>query len=99
MLHLHYEQQVLNFLDYLKFEKRYSQHTVISYETDLVQFFTFLEKEFEAPLLPNISSPIVRTWLATLKENNTAAKTIHRKASALKSFFRYLLRKKIVEQS
>ena len=87
------------FLDYLKFQKRYSQHTVISYQNDLADFFTFIADNYGAVALPDISSAIVRTWLASLKQNKIASKSINRKISALKSFFKYQLRKEIISVS
>jgi integrase/recombinase XerC len=95
----HYPQ-AQSFLDYLKFEKRYSLHTIISYKTDLENFFAFIIKEFEAPALKDISAPIIRTWLANLKsEEKKSAKTINRKISTLKSFFKFLLKENAIAQT
>ncbi|MBN8836281.1 MAG: tyrosine-type recombinase/integrase [Sphingobacteriia bacterium] len=77
------------FLNYLQFERRYSQHTLISYETDLEQFFNFLMAQFDAPDVQAISSAMIRSWLADLKSKDLSAKSINRKISALKSFFKY----------
>ena len=73
--------QVQEFLNYLKFEKRYSKHTILSYENDLLQFFTFVTDQYETPGLDKISSAIIRTWLAALKQDDNVAKTINRKIS------------------
>lgn len=85
------------FLDYLKFEKRYPENTIIAYRNDLEQFFGFLQDEKEGmglkdPALNEISAAFVRSWLATMKENKVTAKTINRKISSLKSFFKYYMR-------
>lgn len=92
------------FLNYLRFEKRYSQHTIISYQKDLEQFLKFLEEKYSSPSLPEISAAIVRSWLADLKEGNKVqarqpiiAKSINRKISTLKSFFKFLMREGVVE--
>jgi integrase/recombinase XerC len=89
------------FLDYLKFEKRYSSHTIHAYQDDLLQFFTFLQDQFSMtdPALSEISSSFVRSWLASLKENKQSAKTINRKISSLKSFFKYHIRTGKLEQT
>ena len=87
------------FLDYLKFQKRYSQHTVISYQNDLEDFLTFITDNYGAVALTEISAGLVRTWLASLKQNRIASKSINRKISALKSFFKYQLRKEIISVS
>src|SRR5690349_11993125 len=90
-----------SFIDYLKFEKRYSPHTITSYQDDLEQFFTFLNDQFgmKEPALTEISSSFIRSWLASLKEAKKSAKTINRKISSLKSFFKYHLRTGKLEQS
>ncbi len=80
------------FLDYLKFEKRYSKHTLISYQNDLEQFFQYLVSQFDSPDLELISATMVRSWLAELKEDEISSKTINRKISSLKSFYKYQLK-------
>jgi integrase/recombinase XerC len=87
------------FIDYLKFQKRYSQHTIISYQTDLVAFFNFIELTFGNTPLPDIRVTYVRTWLASLKEQGIEAKTINRKISSLKSFFKYQLKEEVLAVS
>ena len=58
------------FIDYLKFEKRYSPHTLLSYRNDLEQFAAYLASQFDAPPLKLISPLFVRSWLAELKEDH-----------------------------
>jgi integrase/recombinase XerC len=84
--------QLEPFLDYLKFEKRYSQHTLLSYRNDLEQFFAYLASQFDAPGLEAITAMFIRSWLAELKGDEMSAKTINRKISSLKSFFNYQLK-------
>ncbi|PWT78019.1 MAG: integrase [Bacteroidetes bacterium] len=86
------ESTIQSFIDYLKFEKRYSEHTILSYRNDLFQFCQFLEKQFGSLSLQEISPAIVRSWLANLKEQKITAKSINRKISSLKSFFKFHLR-------
>jgi integrase/recombinase XerC len=91
--------QISIFLNYLKFEKRYSQHTIISYRNDLEQFFVFLVSQFDAPPLSKISSSIVKSWLVELKGDEMTAKSINRKISTLKSFFKYQLKMGVLTQT
>ena len=86
------EQTIQDFLNYLKFQKRYSQHTVISYKNDLVSFFDFLQQQFGNTPLQDIKTAFIRSWLAELKQQGIESKSINRKISALKSFFKYQLR-------
>ena len=87
------------FIDYLKFEKRYSHHTIISYQTDLIDFFNYLDKQFSKPGIKEINHSLVRSWLASLKENDLIAKSINRKISSLRSFFKYLLKMGVIENT
>ncbi len=98
-MHLPQYAQLQTFLNYLKFEKRYSQHTIISYQTDLEQFFAYLTSQFDAPPLQNITAMFIRSWLAEMKEEKISSKTINRKISSLKSFFKYEIRTGALEQT
>jgi integrase/recombinase XerC len=81
------------FLQYLRYQKRYSAHTVAAYQNDLTEFFEYLEAEqFPMAPLSAIKPTFVRNWLANLKDTGRTAKTINRKISALKSFFKYHLK-------
>jgi integrase/recombinase XerC len=95
--HLTYD--VSKFLDHLKFEKRYSAHTVRSYHDDLLQFSDYLDQQFGGMAIKEISSAIVRSWLASLKQDKMSARSITRKISTLKSFFRFMLKSGAVVKS
>src|SRR6476661_44051 len=90
---------IQSFLEYLKFQKRYSRHTLISYETDLSDFFDFVETNYGILPLNELSATIIRTWLASLKQQQIASRSINRKISALKSFFKYQLRAQTINVS
>ena len=85
-----------NFLEYLQFQKRYSKHTLTSYETDLNAFSIFIDKEFDGAEVHDIKTTYIRTWLAALKENEMSSRSLNRKISSLRSFFKYLLKNDIV---
>ncbi|NTS42128.1 tyrosine-type recombinase/integrase [Flavisolibacter sp. BT320] len=87
------------FIDYLKFEKRYSRHTILSYQTDLVSFFDFVVTQYGETQLAQLSHSIVRSWLASLKDEGLSAKSINRKISTLKSFFKYQLKTGTIRQT
>jgi integrase/recombinase XerC len=90
---------IQSFLDFLKFEKRYSVHTLVSYTTDLVDFFDFLDTNYGIRNIREVQSAIVRSWLASLKDKGLGAATLNRKISTLKSFFKYQLKTGMLEQS
>jgi integrase/recombinase XerC len=87
------------FLDYLKFEKRYSRHTLTSYETDLTYFFDYIVTQYGEMPLETISHIYIRSWLAGLKDEKNTSKTINRKISTLKSFFKYQLKTGKIKQT
>ena len=90
--------QIQSFLDYLRFEKRYSQHTLISYQNDLEQFFAFLT-QYDNLAIEAITPIYIRSWLAELKEESISAKSINRKISALKSFFKFMMKQGVIDQT
>lgn len=86
-------QAIHCFREYIQFEKRFSQHTLRAYNDDLEQFSAFIQKEFECSRADEVTASFVRTWLASIKDQQDAsAKTINRKISTLKSFYKFLLR-------
>lgn len=93
------QSQIQPFLDYLRFERRYSRHTIISYENDLTQFFDYLITDFGGVEPARTNAAMIRSWLASLKGDAMSAKTINRKISALKSFFKFQLREGKIQQS
>lgn len=78
------------YIEYLRYEKNYSSHTEISYYTDLVQFKNFIETYYPEVELESVDGDIVRAWIISLMENKTSARSVNRKLSSLKSFYRYL---------
>ncbi|MDO9373499.1 MAG: tyrosine-type recombinase/integrase [Ferruginibacter sp.] len=91
--------QVQPFIDYLAYQKRYAHHTLISYENDLRAFFHFLTTECGTAVITEVKPVFVRSWLAGLKESGMESKSINRKISTLKSFFKYQLRQGVIEKS
>jgi integrase/recombinase XerC len=87
------------FLDFLKFEKRYSVHTTRSYDDDLVAFFDYVQVEYGWTGLKDVTPVIVRSWLASLKDGGLSSRSVNRKISSLKSFYKYQLRMGGVEFS
>jgi len=88
-----------SFLGHLTFQKRYSQHTIISYRNDLTAFFNFIAAEFDTTSLTEIKPPFIKTWLADLKEGGMESKSLNRKISSLKSFFKFQLKQGVLLSS
>lgn len=89
-----------SFLDYLHFERAYSEHTIEAYRRDLSQFREYIEKELKEEFDPcGIDSDIVRDWIVFLMNAKLSATTVNRKLSSLKSFFKFLVRQQVVLSS
>lgn len=80
------------FLDYIIFEKRYSANTAIAYKEDLDQFLGYLEKTYGTLQLTDILPIYIRSWLAKMMEDGLSARSVNRKISTLKAFFKYQIR-------
>jgi integrase/recombinase XerC len=87
------------FLSYIKNEKRYSKNTVIAYGKDLDQFLEFIYRKLVIFSIEDIDNKIVRDWVVVLMSNNATSVTVKRKLSTLKSFFRYLMKEKVIDCS
>ena len=79
------------FLDFIKFEKRYSAHTYRAYADDLTAFFSFAQAQFDVSQAAQITPGMIRSWMASLTLQKVLPRSINRKISSLKSFFRYCL--------
>ncbi len=87
------------FIDYLRFEKRYSPHTILAYEKDLAQFAQFISYTYDTLLIEKVKRIHIRTWMANLSEEKIAPRSINRKLSTLNSFFKFLHRIGVLEAS
>ncbi len=88
-----------SFINYLKYEKRYSHLTAIAYKKDLDQFEEFFIKTVGDFNVEGINDKVVRQWIIQLMDDGFSARTVNKKVSALKSFYKYLLRLEVVKQN
>lgn len=86
------KSQLQSFIDYLQFEKKYSSHTIISYNNDILQFIDFVNQEKALASFSSVDYRQIRSWIADLIKNKITAKTVNRKLSSLKSLFKFLQR-------
>lgn len=87
------------FLQYMQYEKNYSSHTVLSYHTDLLQFCKFLEISPDEFNPNSVSSQVIQQWILNLLDEKNSSRTISRKISTLKSFWRFLLLQGITDEN
>jgi integrase/recombinase XerC len=87
-----------SFLKYLQFEKRYSPKTVISYETDLRQFESFLVHHYDGAKANEATYGLIRSWIVQLVEQKLGATSINRKIACLRSYYKFLMRDGTLEK-
>ena len=89
-----------SFLRYLHIERNASPHTIDAYRRDLGQFFAFVDPEGsrqQADLLAEVDHLRLRIWLGSLMQSGAGRATVARKAASVRSFFRYCVRKELLE--
>jgi integrase/recombinase XerC len=86
---------VIEFLQYLKVEKRYSEHTLLAYSKDLEQFGGYLNNTYGISSINLAKPPQIRSWLVSLMEAGLKTRSVNRKLSSLKTFFLYLNKNQI----
>jgi integrase/recombinase XerC len=87
------------YLDHLKYEKRYSPHTVLAYENDLNQFILFGQKEEQAFTIEKADHHLIRNWILSLMDAGVTARSVKRKISTLKSFYKFLIQGELLESN
>ena len=89
------DQRAQSFLQFLKTEKGYSEHTLKNYAIDLREFFRFLG----AKTLETVTYLEVRAYLAVLKDKNFSKSSMARKLASIRSCFKYLAREKVIQHN
>ena len=79
-----------SFLEYISLEKKYSVNTITAYKNDLISFRDFLLLEYNQDNLLEVHYPQIRNWIVSLVDADISNRTINRKVSSLKSFYKYL---------
>ena len=86
-----------SFLDYLRYERNYSEYTINAYFKDLQQFEDFVKEKKEGIFVPEeVDTDIVRNWIISLLDNKISPVSVNRKLSSLKSFFKFLMKQGFV---
>jgi len=88
-----------SFLEYLRYEKRSSNHTLLAYTNDLDQFFKYLDTTYQVKNISEINHIIIRSWVVNLMEQKITPRSVNRKITTLKTFYKYLLRQKEVTEN
>ena len=87
------------FIDYLKIEKNYSLNTLTAYKKDLIEFKNFINEKFEKYPIENANYKVIRLWIVELVNKSLSNRSINRKISSLKSFYRFLVKTETISYS
>ena len=87
------------FISYLQAEKRFSALTVEAYQRDMAQFAGYLKAEYELEDLTQVEKPMVKSYIVRMKEKGLVNRSINRKISTLRTFYKYCLRENLMEKS
>ncbi|MBC6990946.1 tyrosine-type recombinase/integrase [Hymenobacter sp. BT491] len=87
------------FFDYLRFERRYSPHTLLSYQTDLRQFMSYLKVTFELEEPAQADHTLIRSWVVELMQQQHDPRTVNRKIACLRSYFKFLLSTGVIQRN
>lgn len=90
---------ITSFLEYLLLEKKYSIHTIKSYKRDLISLQDYCKETYQQDNLSHINYSQIRSWVVNLVEDKISNRSINRKISSLKSFYKYLQKIKIIQNN
>ncbi len=93
------DKNVIAFQEYLLREKNYSVLTVNAYLNDIEEFKSFLKNEFDDNILEEVHYGQIRSWIVSLSDNEISNRSINRKISSLKAFYKFLLKIKEIDQN
>ncbi|MDO9185393.1 MAG: tyrosine-type recombinase/integrase [Bacteroidia bacterium] len=87
------------FLEFIQYEKRASKHTLVAYSNDIKQFVTYLSTTYEITKIAEVNHTIIRSWIVSLMEQKISPRSVNRKITTLKTFYKFLLRQSIVTEN
>ena len=87
------------FIAYILAERRFSALTVEAYQRDMEQFAAYLKKDFEIDDLTQVKTTMVKSYIVKMKEDGLTNRSINRKISTLRTFYKYCLREGLIEKS
>ena len=87
------------FIEYIKIEKNYSVNTLSAYKNDLMEFQVFINENYDKCVIENVDYKIIRSWIVLLVNKNLSNRSINRKVSSLKSFYKFLVKTDTINSS
>ncbi|NDC29899.1 MAG: integrase [Bacteroidetes bacterium] len=89
-------ESINNYLKFLQYEKLSSKYTITSYQTDLLQFTTFLNHQYKTDDITKVNHLVIRSWLAHMLNEGISARSISRKLSTLRAFYKFLKKENLI---
>lgn len=96
---MYIQDQLNSFHNFLKYERRYSVHTITAYNSDIQDFISYYKQFFESDEIHLANHKQIRSWVVGLMNEGIVPKSINRKISSLRSFYKFLLSKNIIESN
>jgi len=93
------EALINNFSNYLAYEKRFSVHTSKAYISDLEQFQSYLNTRYNIANIEEVNHQIIRSWIVELLEQKLTSRSVNRKISSLKKFYKYLIKNGLIKKN
>lgn len=90
---------IFKYIKYISLEKRYSEHTIKAYKNDLSVFISYLKETYELEKIEQANADMIRSWVVLLMENGNSPSTINRKITTLRSYYKYLVASKIIDNN
>ncbi|MBW2938880.1 tyrosine-type recombinase/integrase [Aureisphaera sp. CAU 1614] len=87
------------FIDYLTLEKNYSKHTVTAYLKDLETFLAFASENYDYHTIKKVNYSVIRSWIVSLVDSGISNRTINRKMSSLKTYYKFLLKTQQIKEN
>lgn len=86
-----------DFIDYLTLEKKYSPHTILAYKKDLESFLSFASEGYDYEAIKDVNYSIIRSWIISLVDAGISNRSVNRKVSSLKTYYKFLLKTSQIE--
>lgn len=97
--HLKLVDIILPFIAYLRVEKKYSENTCSSYQNDLDQFFKYCIAEYDLSAISDVKHIHIRSWIVSMMSTDITPSSVNRKISALRSLYKWMLKRQWVEKN
>ncbi|RMD68862.1 MAG: integrase [Bacteroidetes bacterium] len=91
--------RIAAFFDYLTYERRFSEHSIAAYRNDLLQYFDYLQQAYELDDPARADSDMVRSWVVHLLQQDYAARSVQRKLTVVKGYYRFLCRQGVLQRN